>query len=95
MRFQDNLFMLKKMLLPFGDHDLVVHNLANNCFVVVRVEVHGLVKSRRHLHHHPLGQESAYLSVQEEVCAPLAQGLMVEAEAALNNAMDIDSNNYT
>ena len=43
----------------------------------------------------PLGQESAYLSVQEEVCAPLAQGLMVEAEAALNKAMDIDSNNYT
>ena len=77
----------KKQLLSFGHNALVVHNLVNKCVVVVRVDDHGHVERCLCLHHHPLGQESAHLSVQEEVCAPLAQGMMVEAKADLNKAM--------
>ena len=45
---------------------LVVNNLVDECVVVVRVDVHGLVESRLCLHHHPLGQEGAHLPIQEE-----------------------------
>jgi len=38
--------------------------------------------------------KSTPLLLNGQVCAFLAQGMMVEAEAALNEAMDIDSNNY-
>ena len=45
---------------------LVVHNLVDECVVVVRVDVHGLVECCLCLHHHPLGQEGAHLPIQEE-----------------------------
>jgi len=38
--------------------------------------------------------KSTPLLLNGQVCAFLAQGMLVEAEAALNEAMDIDSNNY-
>lgn len=38
--------------------------------------------------------KSTPLLLNGQVCAFLAQGMMVEAEAALNEAMDIDSNHY-
>ena len=38
--------------------------------------------------------KSTPLLLNGQVCAFLAQGMMVEAEAALNEAMDIDSYNY-
>lgn len=38
--------------------------------------------------------KSTPLLLNGQVCAFLAQGMLVEAEAALNEAMDIDANNY-